>query len=1119
MDTTQAFRILECEQTKDKAVITDAYRKKLVTVNPEEDPKGFMELRAAFDAAVKYSQEAEEEECIKIPQTPMDLFMKKVEDLYFSKEDRLNPAAWEKVLEEDVCVYLETADEALRQLLIFFMDHFRLPQPIFKAIDQKVGLTTKGDDFYEEFPEDFVRFIKSAPLDENFFPFELVEGEDFTQIDEYIRLYYDCKHFFDLKQIDEVKSTLKQMDQLSLDHPFTHVEKLGLAHLEGDREAMERELAYLNEYEPKNEFILFHIAYYYTKQGKYEQAQPVVDQILEKNPNHYSACKLRYEYWFETGKYKEARKGFLDLLDYENHDPDLVEKLQKCNEIVIPILEKEFEENHDYEALMESCWALFQNDRQEEALKKLENYPEEERNSLNYDNICGKMYASLQRYGEAIPHLKRWSEALKQVVDDGSEKNKKEIKKIPYSTLMIVNCYMELGKNSKNQNEYFEKAINEMPKDLSKDDEHYMNYMTMRAYIKLTLHEYHDCIDICDEILKIDHHHIYAHIYMQEAFYEVRSGQNVVDEYHYLKEYAPGYIKSYEFAARVFFAYGQHEDVFSVVEEARKREVDSLLLEFLFTRSKRYIADGKEQMEELADKYKEIIHKMETEESDIEDRLEVYREQIYLYMDMKNFGTALSLCEKLPQNEEDVDRNLYMKADILRQDERYKEAVKIFIDLDKRNPDYEVYAFNAARCYHEMDQEEKEKEYLIRTLKINPQHQNANGHIADILKKRLKSYWDWNTFYEAIDYASKQIEILPNCYYLIERGLLYLDAGMLEPAMKDFQAAIEDDPEDLYAYNNMGFAYEQSWDFEKACEYYEKSMELVKEKETGLPFVNAGDSYMALGDFEKAIKAYQKRLEMFPNSAEYVLRKMAECCHRLGHFEEANKYYDELRKHVTDPEDIEDDTLSRGDLFLDMGREEQALSCYQKYASKSLMKKKGTVTIKGLRRMANFYGYDKNDWVKAKTFAKKAWAMAELEDGNDYINALITYMTCNFYLNNMEENKKLYDKAQEYFSNCLRGGREAYLSTPVYRPLKYRRLFDVEYLCGNLEEAKSYLKVMEESPRCASCDFRKCVDALEAEILILISEQKREEALELVRELEEVNPMNQEAKLLRNLLG
>lgn len=1119
MDTSLAFQILECEQTKDKSVITNAYRKKLVTVNPEEDPKGFMELRTAFEVAVKYSEEVEVEEGVKIPETPMEIFIDKVKNLYFSKERRLDPKAWEEVLEEDVCVYLETADEALRQLLIFFMDHFRLTFPVWKAIDQKVGMTTRNDDFYEDFPEDFVRFIKSTPYEENFFPFELIEGEDFTEIDDYVRLYYDCKHYFDLRQLDEVKTALKQMDQMTLDHPFTHIERLGLAHLEEDTDTMNQELDYLEGYEPKNEFISFHIAYYYSKMGKYDQAQPILKKILEENPKHYSARKLHYEYLYQIGKYKEARKGYLDLLDYENHDPDLVEKLQKCNEVVIPILEKEFEETHSYEAYIESCWALFQNDRQEEALKKLEDYPEEERNPLNYDNICGKMYASLQRYEEALPYLYRWREALKQVVDDGTEKNTKEIKKIPYSTLMIVNCYMELGKNSKTPDEYFEKAMAEMPQDLKKDDEHYMNYMTMRAYIKLTLHDYNACIEICDTILNMEPHNIYAHIYMQESFYEVRNGQNVVNEYHYLKEYAPAYVKSYEFAARVFFAYGQNEDVFSVVEEARKREVDSLLLEFLYTRSKRYVVEETSEMMELADKYKEIIHKMENEETDIEDRLEVYREQIYLYMDMKEFGTALTLCEKLLQSDEEKDRNLYLKADILRQDGKYKDALKIFLELDKNNPDYEIYAFNAARCYHEMNQPEMEKQYLQRTLSINPQHQNANSHIADILKKQLKSSWDWNMFHEAIEYASKQIELLPNCYYLIERGLLYLDAGMTDLAKQDFQAAMEDDPEDLYAYNNMGFAYEQSWDLEKACEYYLKSMKLVKNKETGLPFINAGDSYMALGNYEKAMEYYQKRLDMFPNSSEYVLRKMAECAHRLGHFEESIKYYDSFSDFVEDEDDIEDDTLNKGDVYLDMGKEEEALSYYQKYASKSLLKKKNKVTIKGLRRIANYYGYHKNDWNKARTFAKKAWTMAKLEDGNDYINALITYMTCNYYLNDIEENKKLYDKAGDYFESSCRGGRAGYLNTPVYKPLKYRRLFDVEYYCGNIEEAKSYLKVMNESPRCASCDYRKCVDAIEAEIMILIAQNVKEAAMELIRELEAVNPVSSEATFFKKLLS
>ena len=84
MDTSLAFQILECEQTKDKSVITNAYRKKLVSVNPEEDPKGFMELRTAFEVAVKYSEEVEVEKGIKIPETPMELFMQKVQNLYFS---------------------------------------------------------------------------------------------------------------------------------------------------------------------------------------------------------------------------------------------------------------------------------------------------------------------------------------------------------------------------------------------------------------------------------------------------------------------------------------------------------------------------------------------------------------------------------------------------------------------------------------------------------------------------------------------------------------------------------------------------------------------------------------------------------------------------------------------------------------------------------------------------------------------------------------------------------------------------------------------------------------------------------------------------------------------------
>ena len=39
--------VLKIEQTKDKDALKKAYRMRLSSVNPEDDPEGFMELRKA----------------------------------------------------------------------------------------------------------------------------------------------------------------------------------------------------------------------------------------------------------------------------------------------------------------------------------------------------------------------------------------------------------------------------------------------------------------------------------------------------------------------------------------------------------------------------------------------------------------------------------------------------------------------------------------------------------------------------------------------------------------------------------------------------------------------------------------------------------------------------------------------------------------------------------------------------------------------------------------------------------------------------------------------------------------------------------------------------------------
>ena len=55
------WKILEIEKTKDREAITAAYREKLRYVNPEDDEQGFMELRRAYEEALEYAAEEENE--------------------------------------------------------------------------------------------------------------------------------------------------------------------------------------------------------------------------------------------------------------------------------------------------------------------------------------------------------------------------------------------------------------------------------------------------------------------------------------------------------------------------------------------------------------------------------------------------------------------------------------------------------------------------------------------------------------------------------------------------------------------------------------------------------------------------------------------------------------------------------------------------------------------------------------------------------------------------------------------------------------------------------------------------------------------------------------------------
>ena len=110
------FNTLGIEATKEEKKIKKAYRARLHAVNPEDDPDGFKRLREAYEEALKYARQKEEE-----PEnlSPAEEFISRCEQLYKDFYRRIDEQEWEKLFSEDICISLESGEEVRRDFLYF----------------------------------------------------------------------------------------------------------------------------------------------------------------------------------------------------------------------------------------------------------------------------------------------------------------------------------------------------------------------------------------------------------------------------------------------------------------------------------------------------------------------------------------------------------------------------------------------------------------------------------------------------------------------------------------------------------------------------------------------------------------------------------------------------------------------------------------------------------------------------------------------------------------------------------------------------------------------------------------------------------------------------------------
>ena len=97
-------------------------------------------------------------------------------------------------------------------------------------------------------------------------------------------------------------------------------------------------------------------------------------------------------------------------------------------------------------------------------------------------------------------------------------------------------------------------------------------------------------------------------------------------------------------------------------------------------------------------------------------------------------------------------------------------------------------------------------------------------------------------------------------------GQEYEEKGMIPEAITMYKRAIEDNPNNAEAHNNLAILYEEIGEREKAVEEYKKAIEI--NSSFAEAFYNLGDLYEKMEKHKEAIKAYKEYVRLNPEGED-----------------------------------------------------------------------------------------------------------------------------------------------------------------------------------------------------------------------------------------------------------
>lgn len=744
------WSILGIKQTNDLSEIKRAYRSRLQTVNPEDDAEGFMALRAAYEQANKLAMSS----CATETKEDASDLQNRIASLYMDFSSRISEEAWRKLLDTDDFVSLDTSMDAFTELMRYLMEHYYMPQRIWKLLVEQFDIRERRKELSEQFPADFLDYMINNSVYEDVLSYDCFSGDE-TSYDAFIENYYRLDAAIRKREYDEQLKYLKVLEALDVSHPYLEVARirreLQLMRDEADEKkseltelfqerlaAIEKSAQTLHAMYPEDITIIHICGDLALVQGKIDEAKCYYDKSLAIAPDLYVVKGKQAELFYSMGEYAKSRDMFLELLRINHYDNNVRAGMIRANIGLLQKYQEELDDNpENAHTRIEMAWCYYQNYHFKEAVDILEGFVPVGKQVFELHNVRGRSYLCMGEYDKAKEDFFTWKDAIFKIDDnDFGEESSKLRKRLPYVHFLIADCYLKTGE--------YDEARNYLNVALATEHDEMVLACEAKCELEYKTGEYSACLDACDSLLVRDDRSYIAYMFKAKSDYELEYYKDALISCEHAIALYPYVAEPYCLEAQIYLKVGQTEVAKQMLDRFRTFGIPSDELDYLDA-----------CILELDDKHEEIVRLLEKtlERTDCETSDMDAFDDIYMML-----GFHL---EKLGRPENAIE--MYEKA----------------LEFDKKQP---IANGRLGYIYKKQGDFKKALFYFEQQLEIkkHPAYLIEQGILLEYFGEERKAF---ESYKETLAYDEN------NRFCLVRMGLILESSNKFQDAMNCFERA------------------------------------------------------------------------------------------------------------------------------------------------------------------------------------------------------------------------------------------------------------------------------------------------------------------------------------------